>query len=198
MIRPLVPLIAGLAAVVVLAGCTGEPRANPDGPAAPEDDVLSVDTGLAPCPEQPETTTAGGGALPALAFDCLGGGSLDLARAPGAPTVLNLWGSWCTPCRDELPVLQEFADVAGSRVRVLGVISRDGVPQADSFAADAGVTFPSAFDGEGALMAELGLNALPYTAFLDADGRLVHSEFGPVDSVDELRGLVAEHLGVQL
>jgi hypothetical protein len=47
-------------------------------------------------------------------------------------------------------------------------------------------------------MAELGLNALPYTAFLDADGRLVHSELGPVDSVDELRGLVAQHLGVQL
>jgi len=97
-----------------------------------------------------------------------------------------------------LPVLQEFADVAGDRVRVLGVISRDGVPQADSFAADAGVTFPSAFDGEGELMTELGLNALPYTAFLDADGRLVHSELGPVDSVDELRGLVAAHLGVQL
>jgi cytochrome c biogenesis protein CcmG, thiol:disulfide interchange protein DsbE len=196
-IRVLVRLAAGLAAVLVLAGCSGETRGTPDGPTPVEDDVLA-DTQLAPCPEQPEATTAGGGALPALAFDCLGGGSLDLAKAPGAPTVLNLWGSWCTPCRDELPVLQQFADGAGDRVRVLGVISRDGVPQADSFAADAGITFPSAFDGEGALMAELGLNALPYTAFLDADGRLVHSELGPVDSVDELRGLVAEHLGVQL
>ncbi len=199
MTRPRIGLAAGLAVVAVLAGCSGGPRANPDGPApADPDDVLAVDTDLAPCPEQPEAATDGGGALPALAFDCVGGGSLDLARAPGAPTVLNLWGSWCTPCRDELPVLQEFADVAGDRVRVLGVISRDGVPQADSFAADAGVTFPSAFDGEGELMAELGLNALPYTAFLDADGRLVHSELGPVDSVDELRGLVAAHLGVQL
>ena len=198
MTRPLASVAAGLAAVLLLAGCTGEPRATSDGPAPVEDDVLGVDTALAPCPEQPEAATAGGGALPELAFDCVGGGSLDLAKAPGAPTVLNLWGSWCTPCRDELPVLQEFADVAGDRVRVLGVISRDGVPQADSFAADAGITFPSAFDGEGALMAELGLNALPYTAFLDADGRLVHSELGPVDSVDELRGLVAEHLGVQL
>jgi cytochrome c biogenesis protein CcmG, thiol:disulfide interchange protein DsbE len=196
--RPLVSLAAGLAAVLVLAGCTGESRVTSDSPAPAEDDVLGVDTALTPCPEQPETPTAGEGALPELAFDCVGGGSLDLAKAPGAPTVLNLWGSWCTPCRDELPVLQQFADDAGERVRVLGVISRDGVPQADSFAADAGVTFPSAFDGEGALMAELGLNALPYTAFLDADGRLVHSELGPVDSVDELRGLVAQHLGVQL
>ena len=53
---------------------------------------------------------------------------------------------------------------------VVGVVSRDGEPQAESFAADAGTTFPSAFDGEGDLMAELGLNGLPYTMFLAADG----------------------------
>jgi hypothetical protein len=83
-------------------------------------------------------------------------------------------------------------------VRVVGVISKDGVPQADSFATDADVTFPGAFDGDGRLMAELGVNALPHTYFLDAGGALVHTETGPVDSVDELEGLVAEHLGVRL
>lgn len=136
--------------------------------------------------------------MPPLSFDCVGGGVLDLARAPGVPTLVNLWGSWCPPCRAELPLLQEFADVAGDRVRVVGVISKDGVPQADSFADDAEVTFPGAFDGEGALMAELGINALPFTYFLDADGALVHTEVGDVASVDELRALAAEHLGVQL
>ena len=94
--------------------------------------------------------------------------------------------------------MQQFADAAGDQVRVIGVVSKDGEPQAESFAADAGTTFPSAFDGEGDLMAQLGLNALPFTMFLDADGRLVHSELGPVESVDELEALVAEHLGVQL
>ena len=74
----------------------------------------------------------------------------------------------------------------------------DGEPQAESFADDAGITFPSAFDGDGELMAELGLNALPYTFFLAADGTLAHSELGPIDSVAELKGLVAEYLGVQL
>ena len=112
--------------------------------------------------------------------------------------VLNLWGSWCGPCREELPLMQQFADAAGGQVRVMGVISKDGVPQAESFATDAGVMFPSAFDGEGELMAELGLNVLPYTYFLDADGRLAFTQVGPVESVDELRGLVAEHLGVRL
>ncbi|CCG01480.1 TlpA family protein disulfide reductase [Blastococcus saxobsidens] len=183
-----------LAAALLLAGCTGEP-ADDGGPAAAPSTAVAP---LTPCPEQPEAAAVGAQRLPALVFECPGGGSLDLARAPGVPMVVNLWGSWCPPCREEMPVLQEFAELAGDDVRMVGVISKDGLPQAASFAEDAGVTFPSAFDGEGELMAELGLNALPFTYFVDAGGALVHTEAGPVGSLDELRGLVAQHLGVQL
>jgi cytochrome c biogenesis protein CcmG, thiol:disulfide interchange protein DsbE len=188
--RLLVPALLG----ALLTGCTadgGDASADPAATTA----VADVDTALDPCPEQPDRAAAGARTLPALAFDCLGGGRLDLGRAPGTPTVLNLWGSWCAPCREEMPLLQSFAERAGDRVRVVGVVSKDGVPQADAFASDAGVTFPGAFDGEGRLMAELGINALPYTYFLDADGALVHTETGPVESVAELESLVAEHLG---
>jgi thiol-disulfide isomerase/thioredoxin len=184
-------LVAALL-VALLAGCTG----RSDEPAAPTP-VAEVDTVLEPCPEQPADPAEGARTLPALTLDCLGGGELDLGRAPGTPTVVNLWASWCTPCREELPLMQEFADSAAGEVQVVGVISKDGVPQADSFATDAGVTFPGAFDGEGRLMAELGLPGLPATYFLDASGAVVHTETGPVDSVDELEGLVAEHLGVR-
>jgi cytochrome c biogenesis protein CcmG, thiol:disulfide interchange protein DsbE len=182
-------ILAGL-----LAGCSAD-GTDPDAPPPAQAEGPSP---FAPCPDQLDQAVAGGAALPALAFDCAGGGTLDLARAPGVPTVVNLWGSWCGPCREELPVLQEFADGAGDRVQVLGVISKDGLPQAESFALDTAVGFPSAFDGEGELMAQLGLNGLPYTAFLAADGTVAHSELGPIASVDELRGLVAEHLGVHL
>ena len=190
-------LVTGAVLATVLAGCTSEGSDAP-APAPATNDVSAVETALEPCPQQPDQEPAGAETLPPLSFDCLGGGSLDLARAPGVPTLVNLWGSWCAPCRKELPLLQEFADAAGDRVRVVGVISKDGVPQADSFADDAGVTFPAAFDGDGKLMTELGLNALPFTYFLDADGALVHTEVGDVSSVDELRTLVAQHLGVQL
>ncbi|MFD2091622.1 TlpA family protein disulfide reductase [Blastococcus deserti] len=186
--RPRTVLAA--AAVVLLSACTAE-RANPDGP-------VQVESLLAPCPDQPGDTAQGAARLPALSFDCPGGGELDLARAPGVPTIVNLWGSWCAPCREELPLFQELVDLAGDRVRVVGVISKDGAPQAESFAAEAGVVFPSAFDGEGELMAALGINVLPHTYFLDPAGALVHTQVGPVTSVDELRGLVAQHLGVQL
>jgi thiol-disulfide isomerase/thioredoxin len=187
---------AALALLLLLGACTpasgrgdGAPRAGSPTPAT---------TALTPCPEQPDRPAAGAELLPPRSLECPGGGTLDLARAPGVPTVVSLWGSWCPPCREELPLMQQLADAAGDRVRVVGVISKDGLPQADSFAADAGVTFPSAFDGEGRLMTDLGINVLPFTYFLDADGGLVFTQVGPVSSEEELRGLVAEHLGVSL
>jgi cytochrome c biogenesis protein CcmG, thiol:disulfide interchange protein DsbE len=187
---------AALAAVLltgVMAGCTDE-ATPPSGSPGPDPAAAP----FVPCAEQPGTPAAGAETLPAVDLGCLGGGSFDPGSAPGVPTVVNLWASWCGPCREELPVMQGLADVAGDRVAVVGVVSKDGTGQAVSFATDVGVTFPAAFDGDGALMTELGLNGLPYTYFLDASGAVVFTQVGPVDSLDELRGLVAEHLGVQL
>jgi thiol-disulfide isomerase/thioredoxin len=153
---------------------------------------------LQACPAQPAREAAGGTRLAGLRLGCLGGGTLDLGSAPGAPTVVNLWGSWCSPCRDELPLMQQLADAAGGRVHVIGVVSKDGVPQAESFAADAGLRFPSAFDGQGQLMTAEGLNALPVTFFLTADGAVAYRQVGPVTSLPQLEQLVADHLGVRL
>jgi thiol-disulfide isomerase/thioredoxin len=183
-------VVGALLLTATLSGCTAHPAAPP----SPSTGASALEA----CPEQPNTAARGADLLPALSFDCPGGGSLDLGRAPGVPTVLNLWGSWCGPCREELPIMQQFADAAAGQVRVMGVISKDGRPQSESFAKDAGVTFPSAFDAQGELMTDLGLHGLPYTYFLDAHGALVYTQVGPVASVDDLRALAAEHLGVQL
>jgi thiol-disulfide isomerase/thioredoxin len=182
------------ALTLLLAGCNGEQAAH----SAPGTGATASASVLQACPAQTAEDARGARLMPAVALDCPGGGRLDLSRAPGVPTVVNLWGSWCAPCREELPLFQQLSDSAGSQLRVVGVISKDGEPQAESFADDAGVTFPSAFDGEGTLMADLGINVLPHTYFLEADGALAYTQVGPVTSVDELRGLVAEHLGVQL
>jgi thiol-disulfide isomerase/thioredoxin len=192
--RALALAVAGLLAAAVLAGCGSSAGASrPTGASSPAPAVHNV---LQACPTQPDRPAAGAKTLPKLRFTCPGGGTLDLARAPGAPTVVNLWGSWCAPCRDELPIMQQLADAAGGHVRVVGVISKDGLPQAESFAADAKVTFPSAFDGQGDLMTGVGINVLPYTYFLDADGALVYTQVGPVSSIAQLRALVAQHLRV--
>jgi cytochrome c biogenesis protein CcmG, thiol:disulfide interchange protein DsbE len=196
--RP-VPLLAGLVGtlllgVAVLVGCS--PASS--GPPAAGGSAAGGEGASLPCPAQPATPAAGAHRLPTLSFACLGGGTFDLGRAPGVPTVVNLWASWCGPCREELPLMQQLAAAAGDRVRVVGVVSKDGRDQATSFAADAGAHFPSAFDGEGELMTDLGLNGLPYTYLLDADGGIAYTQVGPVTSYDELVALVDQHLGKRL
>ena len=196
MSRPLRVLAAVAASLVLLAGCTSD---DPDAaaPTSASSDLPDVDSALEPCPEQPDQPVADGD-LPATVFECFGGGTLDLSRAPGVPTVLNLWASWCGPCREELPLVQQLADAAGEQVRVLGMASLDRPRPAASFAEDAEMTFPSAFDGEGEVLASLGLNSLPYTLFLTAEGAVAYVQMRPVTSIEEFEQLVADHLGVQL
>jgi thiol-disulfide isomerase/thioredoxin len=193
------PVRAAALAALLIAALTGCAAEHPAGaaPSSRGSDVTSVETDLAPCPAQPDRPAAGGG-LPDLALSCFSGGTLDLGRAPGVPTVINLWASWCGPCREELPLVQELAAAAGNRVRVLTVNSEDGVPQATSFAADARVTLPTAYDGEGKLAAALGLRGLPQTVFVGADGSLAYVQVRAVTSLAEFESLVADHLGVRL
>ena len=182
----------------LLAGCTsGDAGSAKASPTPASSDLDHLDTALAPCPRQPDRPAAGSD-LPATVFDCFGGGTLDLSRAPGVPTVLNLWASWCGPCRDELPLVQKLADVAGDKVHVLGVATLDGVSPATSFAREAGITFPSAFDADGEVLSGLGATGLPHTVFLAADGSVAYFQYGVVHSLAEFEQLVADHLGVQL
>ncbi len=180
----------------LLAGCSSADSEEP-APTPASSDLDSLDTGMQPCPEQPDQPAADSD-LPATVFDCFGGGTLDLSRAPGVPTVVNLWASWCGPCREEMPLVQQLADAGGQQLRVLGVASLDGASQTASFAQDAGVSFPSAFDGEGEVMAAIGVNTLPHTVFLAADGSIAYVQVGQVHSLAEFEQLVTDHLGVQL
>ncbi|SDY16676.1 Thiol-disulfide isomerase or thioredoxin [Modestobacter sp. DSM 44400] len=186
-----------LAVALLLAGCAS--GSDDDIAAAPSsaDEVVPADTDLAPCPDQPDQPAADSD-VSDLRFDCFNGGSLDFAKAPGVPTVVNLWASWCGPCREELPIVQQLADASGDQLRVLTVNSQDRVSAATSFAADAGITIPTAVDASGDLAAGLGLRGLPYTLFLAADGSVAYVQRVPVDSLAEFEQLVAEHLGVQL
>ena len=191
-------LLAALgAALVLLAGCTSggsDADATETSAAA---DLDSVQTDLLPCPDQPDTPAADDD-LPDLTLSCFNGGTLDLGKAPGVPMVVNFWASWCPPCRDELPLVQQLADAAGDQVRVVGLVSGDGVGQATSFAADAHATFPAAFDGDRDVMQALGIRNLPYTYFITADGTVAHVQVGEITSLDQARQLVGQYLGVQL
>ncbi len=189
------PLLLASALLLVATGCSQPaPEASPTGRSA--EVTLSMD----PCPAAGTATEAeAADVLPGLSFPCLTGeGELTLGQAPGVPTVLNLWAPWCSPCRDELPLFDQLHARAGEQVAVTGLVERDTRQSSVAFAADMGLSFPSALDETGQLVSKLGLNGLPVTFFLRADGSIAHRRIGPITSYDELRGLLGQYLGVQV
>lgn len=143
-------------------------------------------------------TTASAGSLPALRLPCFdGSGPVELARLRG-PAVVNLWASWCEPCRTELPAFERLARRAGDRVGVVGVATMDTRAAAGSIIDDLGLTFPMLYDDRGQLRAAIGRSALPVTLVVDADGRIAHIyQDAPLDEAGLAR-LLADHASVEV
>lgn len=117
-----------------------------------------VPAGLARC--QPATGT-GGGDLPALRLACLGRGpAVDVGSIEG-PALINLWASWCTPCREEMPRLQEAYERHGADVRFIGVNTRDSRGKALAFLRETGVGYEQLRDPNGRLLADVGTPGAP-------------------------------------
>lgn len=103
-----------------------------------------------------------------------------LAKLDGYPVVVNLWGSWCGPCRAEFPLLQNAAARFGKRVAFLGVDSQDSEEAAAAFLRDNPVPYPSYSDPDEEIAAALGATrGYPDTAFYDRGGDLVYLKQGP-------------------
>ncbi|MEV0805649.1 TlpA disulfide reductase family protein [Micromonospora sp. NPDC050200] len=163
--------------------------------AVPSGAAATVGTGAAP-----EGTTAGGpgdgAVLPELTLSCFTGGAPVALRDVRGPAVVNVWASWCPPCRKELPAFQRLSERTAGKLQVVGVNSRDTRAAAQSIGEDFGIRFPVLFDQGEALQRELGRNALPLTLLVDAQGRVRHTDAtGALDDA-RLAALVGQHLGV--
>ncbi len=154
---------------------------------------------IAECPPSSGSASIEGG-LPDITLPCLGGGrDVRLAGLRGTPLVLNFWAQTCGPCRAESPLFQRLHQAADGRVAVVGVDWQDSRPgYALAFADELGLTYPQLADPEGATRGPLRIAGLPVTFFVTADGMVTHTEYGAVDSADELASMVERHLGVHV
>jgi thiol-disulfide isomerase/thioredoxin len=152
------------------AGSTGSPSAGTQ--PVPDLVTLRARAALADCPAPSPGTAEPGGVLAGISVPCLGdGATVPLGAAlAGRDTLLNVWSHTCGPCRDELPVLQEYA-ARPDAVPVLGV-QVDGSPQAGlALLAALGVRLPSVADPDGRLRAALSApQVLPLSYLMAADG----------------------------
>ena len=109
------------------------------------------------------------GALTELSADAFEG---VLVGLHGKPVIVNVWASWCSPCRTETPLLERTWKAHKNDVVILGVGSKDVPSNLVAFMNEFGVSYPNVFDSSGEIRARLGLRGFPTTYVFGADGRL--------------------------
>lgn len=117
---------------------------------------------------------------PALTGPTLEGGSFDIAEHEGQIVVVNVWASWCGPCRREHPVLQEAArQLMPLGVAFVGINTQDRPDDARAFLDELGsLPYPSVLDRDGRWAVEWGTFGVPETFVVDADGRIRAKRIG--------------------
>jgi cytochrome c biogenesis protein CcmG, thiol:disulfide interchange protein DsbE len=105
----------------------------------------------------------------------------------GYPVVVNVWASWCGPCRFEFPAFQRMSAKYGKRVAFLGIDLEDSDDAARTFLDSHPVPYPSYSDPDEEIADSLGDSRLPETAYYDREGELVYLKLGQYPSESDLR-----------
>jgi DsbE subfamily thiol:disulfide oxidoreductase len=186
------PLIMALVAAVVVLGAImavalgrlGQPDPTSAGRTAADVPPLLQDGGMSAPMPLPDAT------LPALAGHGPDGGR-DLSDLRGAPVVINFWASWCAPCVEEMPRLQQVGQDLG--VKVVGVAYLDQEQKARAVAERLGITYELLRDDDGELARDIGLIGTPTTLFVDADGTIVRRLTGELTE-EQMRATISGEL----
>ena len=126
------------------------------------------------------------------------GSNLRLAEQQGSIVVLNFWASWCGPCRQEMPVLDELAKkYADLGVQVVGVNVETETDGVQNYLSEVPVSFPILLDLENIASKAYDVKAMPTTVIIDKDGRVraLHRSYQPgyeKKYEDDINGLLAE------
>ncbi len=135
--------------------------------------------------------TLGGRLRPALAD-----GRLALGELRGTPVVLNFWASWCVPCREEAPLLeQSWRDARERRVLFVGLNMQDLTEDARDFMREFGVSYLNVRDQSNPVARRWGVSGLPETFFITGRGNVVSHVIGVISEEQMRAGIAAARSG---
>jgi cytochrome c biogenesis protein CcmG/thiol:disulfide interchange protein DsbE len=130
---------------------------------------------------------------PSARFERLDGGLASLDDYKGRLLVVNFFGSWCVPCKEEMPDLQAVHRELGDKVAFLGLAVRDSAKDAKAFALEHGATYDMGRDPSGGILEKFAGVRMPSTFLVSPDGTVLASHGGRI-TADQLRELISEHV----
>jgi len=186
--------LVALLTLVVTSGCSrGRDGSAPAVTSDSSTGAPCVPAATSAASASPGVDTASNQKVPDLALACFAGGGEVRLGELHRPAIVNLWASWCGPCRTELPALNTYAQ--RGTVLVLGVNTEDSRTGAGSIVDDLKLGFPTLYDREGKLHKALGSLPMPVTLFLRSDGTVVYTHrAGALDTAGFER-IAREYLG---
>ena len=179
--------VVTLCAVLLAAACAKE-ETKPVNPAQPVTTTTSAASPVSrtakeePAAEVASARTDVGDSMPAYTATYLDGKPLNLASEKGNVIFLNVWATWCGPCRFETPELQALQNqYAAKGLKVIGVSVDEGETSAvKTFVTEQKITYPIAVDPEGRIANLLQTTVLPTSLLLDRNGKIVWRQIGAI------------------
>ena len=130
-------------------------------------------------------------------LECLGGGSAIAADSIRGPALINVWGTWCEPCKQELPHLAHFLAKYSDQVDTVGIAVEEKNQQSvRKFIRNYGISWPILYDATGATRGKFGMG-VPVTWLVDESGTVVYKKYGPFKSTEEIELAAIKYLGVK-
>lgn len=197
-VRRMRPVVWGLCVVALVAMVLlWSPWTNTDNRKAP---APGVQAGLQTKPGldlYPPSKRVG---APKLEGTTLDGESFSLSGLAGSIVVINVWGSWCAPCRAETPDLVRLANEDTDKgVRFVGINTRDNLDAAKAFVRTFNVPYPSVRDGNGEVLLAfrdtIPTTVVPTTLVVDAHGQVAARVIGPV-TYNTLKGIINDEIAL--
>jgi cytochrome c biogenesis protein CcmG, thiol:disulfide interchange protein DsbE len=148
-------------------------------PACGGDDAATVPDQIAR-----DVDARAGDALPDVELVALDGGEMISLADVNGPAVVNLWATWCAPCRREIPDFEAVHRERGDQVRFVGINIGDDADDAAAFLDEVGATYDQYLDSAGFVVTELRTATMPVTLVLAPDGTIFTKHLGPMDQDD--------------
>jgi peroxiredoxin len=138
----------------------------------------------------PKIGTSIGDIAPAITATKMDGTKTTLKDYAGKTVVLNMWATWCGPCRNELPVIQNaYEQYQEKGVEFLGVNMQESKSAVEQFVTERKLTFPVLLDSDGTVSKALRISAVPTTYFIDGDGIIRAKLVGEMNSDTISKGI---------